>query len=278
MKLYVDVSSVEALVVTVGLKEKQKEFKTLSGLDDVKMALHLSPDGKLPLLVAPGGQKISGYQQILQFIGYEVDKLEQLDIGVNLVNRLTLATCFHAKDLTQQIRWPFHTNHARLELRKAKTELIKHLATKFSTLRTKLEADMDFCSSIDNALNILSETELFLKAIEDHLCDEERIGVWLHNATFSAPDCVLAAILVRLCQLGQDTLWREGNLPGLNMFEVQALQRPSVVDTAQRKVHENDYEVFDKEPVEVKHARYAMYGALALGGAYIFKKVFLNQK
>ena len=263
--------------MTIGLNEKQKTFRVLSSLDDVKMALHLSPDSKLPLLVAAGGQKISGWKEILKFIGYDLNDEDYSEILLG-VNRLALASSMHAEKMVELIRYPFHTKERRQAFVEAKIELVAHLGLnpKTQELQKSAQSEIDYCSVSENVETSVSEIGRFLESIEKRLADENHLGPWLSGIQFSAADCVISGVLMLLFQIGQDYQWREGALPNLSIYEVQAFQRPSIIPLW--KGYEREKEAFDQESTDIKNARYACYLALGLAGVYTVKKVFFNSK
>ena len=74
--------------------------------------------------------------------------------------------------------------------------------------------------------------------------------------------------------IGLDQLWNDGELPRVSIYWTQARQRPSVLKASLWKEHEHHYCTLDKEPNEVKQARFACYSAMALGGAYLLFRAF----
>ena len=79
--------------------------------------------------------------------------------------------------------------------------------------------------------------------------------------------------IYNLC-IGLDQLWNDGELPHVSIYWTQARQRPSVLKASLWKEHEHQYCTLDKEPNEVKQARFACYSAIALGGAYLLFRSF----
>ena len=74
--------------------------------------------------------------------------------------------------------------------------------------------------------------------------------------------------------IGLDQFWNDGELPHVAIYWTQARQRPSVLKASLWKEHEHQYCTIDKEPNEVKQARFACYSAVALGGAYLLFRAF----
>ena len=259
MKFYCDEDGIETLITLIALHEKKKDFKILSSLDDMKLALHLSPDGKLPLLVE-ADKKVSGCQPILQYLGFDNDN-QYIDQALQIlpdVNKIMYGTCLNAQQVVSQIRWPYNEAFRRDKI----TQSVKE----------------SFVEELDLP-SIAARIGQFLDSIQlRFLQEEKKIGLWLTGIQFSTLDCLVTGILLRLYQLGWDEhLWSQGEKADISMYANQAFQRPSACQASQWKDHQMDITIFDQEPSDVKHARYACYAALGLAGVYIVKKVFFKK-
>ena len=280
MKLYCDGDVIESLIALIALNERQKDFKILSSVDDIKLALHLSPDGKLPLLVE-ADKRVSGCQPILKYLGFDNDiELEHINQALAIlpdVNKIMYGTCKNAQQLVSHIRWPYNEANSRDKIIQDRLDL---LTIHLSGGKSKEKKELDFALDAKNLPSLVARVDQFLESVQLRFLkdDEKKIGLWLTGIQFSTLDCLLTGILLRLYQLGWDeTLWSQGEKADITMYANQAFQRPSALQASQWKEHQMEISIFDQEPSDVKHARYASYAALAFASVYIVKKVFFKK-
>ena len=272
MKFYCDIDAIESQIALIALYEKKKDFKILSSMDGIQMALHLS-GGKLPLLVTREAadkteERISGLAAILVYLGY--DQLEDNMWSIlSVVNLLTYGTCQHADKVVSQIRWPYNEANVRDKVIQNRLDIMTHL---------KVEKPNEIEMTLDDVACHLTRINHFLESIQmQYLQNEQRIGVWLSGVQFSSLDCLVTGILLRLHQLGHDSLWSEGEKADIAMYANQAFQRASALKAVPWKDHQSEISIFDQESPEVKHARYACYAAIGLASVYVVKKVFFKK-
>ena len=152
---------------------------------------------------------------------------------------------------SQTIRWPFHVKDQKLKT--------------INALQSIQREEYDGGISVDN---LMSNTLVILDALEAHLSAEDRVGIWLQGHQFGDSDCEVTSYLYRLYQVGLDPLWEKGERPFISLYVKQAFQRPSVLIATELKKHENEYYNIDKEPEEIKHARYAIKHSVEITEIY----------
>ena len=146
---------------------------------------------------------------------------------------------------SQTIRWPFHRKDQKLKV--------------INALQSIQREEYDGGITVDN---LMSNTLVILDALEAHLSAEDRIGIWLQGHQFGESDCAVTSYLFRLYQVGLDPLWEKGERPFISLYVKQAFQRPSILKATELKNHENEYYEIDKEPEDIKHARYVSFSLI----------------
>lgn len=294
--------------VLIGLHEanivvRKRRIDVFNRLEHVAWFTEVSPNGELPVMQVGGGETVIGLEKCLYWIAGQMQegskknfisssgeqkKMKSFSKINDCLEELTFAICLHPKNATVSvIRWPFCEPALRESVRSYPVRASGFLEkygqenSKMANFGELVRAESLFEKYLENDacqkyVSVLrEEIKALLLPFEELLADDSRVGIWLDGLQFSAHDCMFSAILVRLYQLGlEEDLWEAGNLPHVTFYAREAFNRPSVLKVTKWKENENMVQKIDLEPPENKAARYAMYAALGLAGAYVFKKVF----
>ena len=187
--------------------------------------------------VKKNGDKASSDDQVIHPV---VEMIKNKGYIASLTCAMISGLLDDAVEDSQTIRWPFHVKDQKLKT--------------INALQSIQREEYDGGISVDN---LMSNTLVILDALEAHLSADDRIGIWLQGHQFGDSDCAVTSYLYRLYQVGLDPLWEKGERPFISLYVKQAFQRPSVLKATELKNHENEYYKIDKEPEEIKHARYA---------------------